>query len=177
MSVQDLSSGIIRLEKELLEFAYHLTKERTEASDLYQETAYRAIKNYRLFQPNSNLRAWLMTIMRNLFINAYRKKKRRQVFQDGSANNYLINSTSETVTNQGELKMNYEELISLVDRLEDGLRIPFMLAFEGYKYQDIADEMNIPLGTVKSRLFIARKRIQNAIKLHYAISSDERSAA
>ena len=73
--------------------------------------------------------------------------------------------------------MNYEELISLVDRLEDGLRIPFMLAFEGYKYQDIADEMNIPLGTVKSRLFIARKRIQNAIKLHYAISSDERSAA
>ena len=177
MSIQDLSQEIVKFEKDLLDFAFNLTRERSDASDLYQDTVYRAIKNRHLFKENNNLRAWLMTIMRNLFINAYRKKRRRQIFQDGSTNNYLINSTNATVGNLGEVKINYEELISLVNRLDDGLRIPFMLAYQGFKYQDIADEMDIPLGTVKSRLFIARKKIQTAIRHHYAIFRDELSAA
>ena len=114
-----------------------------------------------------------MTIMRNLFINAYRKKRRRQTYQDGSANTYLIDSTGNTVANNGELKVNYEELFDLIERLDDPFRIPFLMAYRGYKYLEIAEELNIPLGTVKSRVFMARQQLQNMIKYHYAVHRQE----
>lgn len=177
MTAIELTKEMEKLEKVLFAFGLNLTKDKNEALDLYQEMAYRAIRNVHHFRPDTNLRAWLMTIMRNVFINAYRKKRTRQTYQDGSLNQYLINSTSETVANLGESKLVYDELISIVHNLEDYLRIPFLLNYEGYKYQEIADELGIPVGTVKSRIFIARKRIKQAIKRNNKIRYDEELSA
>lgn len=163
MSTTELTQEMSQLEVGLLEFAQKLTRDRSDAFDLYQEMAYRAIKNAHQFQPDTNLRAWLMTIMRNLFINSYRKKRRRQTIQDNSIDHYLINSTSQTVWNEGEVNLNYGELMELINRLDDYLRIPFMLAYKGYRYDEISQELQIPLGTVKSRIFVARKQIQRAM--------------
>lgn len=178
MSIKELNIELKRSDNGLLDFALRLTRDKVDASDLYQETAYRAIKNIHQFKPNTNLRAWLRTIMRNTFINAYRKSRRVKIYQDSSDNHYLIDSTKQTVKNNGELKMNYEELISLVDRIDDYLRIPFMMSYQGFKYEEIAEELDIPIGTVKSRIFMARRRIKNSIRLHYAIRNrDELYAA
>ena len=169
MTAIELVHEMRSLEKGLLDFAMKLTRDRVEASDLYQETTYRAIKNYHLFKSNKNLKGWLMTIMRNLFINAYRKKKIRQTYFDNTGNDYLIDSSSKVVSNQGELDVNYEELTDLVDSLEEYLKIPFMMAFEGYKYEEIAEELGAPLGTIKSRIYIAKRKLRKMIKHQYAI--------
>ena len=177
MSSIELTKELGRSKNGLMDYALSLTRDQTDANDLFQETAYRALKNIHLFQPNTNLRAWLMTIMRNVFINAYRKKRRRQVLQDGTSNLFLIDSTYNTVTNQGELKVNYDELVGVIDRLEDYLKIPFMMAYNGYKYGEIAKQLDVPLGTIKSRIFMARQRIKNIISHHYAVREKKEVSA
>ncbi|MCI5081118.1 MAG: sigma-70 family RNA polymerase sigma factor [Saprospiraceae bacterium] len=170
MNALELKTEMGKLEKGLREFAFKLTKNQSDASDLYQEMAYRALKSIHQFRADSNLRAWLMTIMRNVFINIYRRKKRRPTLQDGSSNNFLIDSISHTEANQGELKLDYEELVATVECLDDMLKVPFWLAFKGYKYREIADELDVPIGTIKSRVFMARRQIQENIRRQYQIN-------
>ncbi len=151
------------------DFAYHLTRDRADAADLYQETILRAIKKLDQFKSETNLKAWLIVIMRNTFINAYRKKRRRKTLLDGSINQYLIDVTPASTNNHGEWKVDYDELLAMIDRLEESLRIPFLLAYEGYKYDEIAGEMGVPVGTIKSRVFFARKKLQKALRQNHAI--------
>ena len=177
MTVQELTLSMEKWKNALIAFGLKLTKDHSEAVDLYQETAYRAIRNIHQFREGTNLRAWLMTIMRNIFINSFRKKRKQQTLMDGSLNQYLIDSSKHVVRNQGEEKVGLEELEGLIDRLGDHLKLPFLRAFEGYKYEEIAEEFNIPVGTVKSRVFMARKQIKKSIKRHYAIPTQEELSA
>lgn len=156
-----------RFEALLYSFAFRLTKNEEEAQDLVQETAYKAFKYRNLYQPHTNLRAWLMTIMRNTFINDYRKQKRRQTLNDQTSNDYFINSGSQMARNNGESDVTIEELQAIVNELEDWTRIPFLMHYQGFKYEEIADELNIPLGTVKSRIFFARKQLKARIQKLY----------
>ena len=172
MTALELSGALSKLEKTLIDFALKLTKDKADADDLFQETAYRAIKNVHQFKCDTNLKAWLMTIMRNTFINAYRQRRRRQTLHDGSKNQFLLNGT-ELVPNQGDLSVDLQELVDLVNSLDEDLRIPFLMAYQGYKYDEIAQHLGAPLGTIKSRIFFARKRLQKLVRLHY----QERSAA
>lgn len=148
----------------LYSFAYSLTKDEDEAQDLLQETAYKAFKYRNMYQPKTNLRAWLMTIMRNTFINNYRQKKRRATINDKTDNNYFINSGAHSVRNQGESNLAYEEIVQAIEDLEEWARTPFLMHYQGFKYDEIAEKLDIPLGTVKSRIFFARKRLQQRIK-------------
>ena len=177
MTNSQFSKELTLLEKGLREYALKLTKDRFDASDLYQETAYKATKNLYQFRDNTNLRAWLMTIMRNIFINDYRKKRKRQTLQDGSNNTYLINSGEGSVVNEGAYNLDFEELSMIVDRLENYLKIPFLLAFEGYQYDEIASELDVPLGTIKSRIFLARKKLKKFISYYYRVPNLEGSLA
>ena len=168
MSHLEFTHRFSQLESLLLGFAMRLTRDEHDARDLLQETAYKAFKHRGRYQPHTNLRAWLMTIMRNTFINDYRKRKRRQVLQDHSGTNYLLNSGGEVVRNEGESEVLVEELRRLIDGLEPWAREPFLLFLQGYKYEEIARELDIPLGTVKSRIFFARKCLKKGIKHKYA---------
>ena len=141
-------------------FSLKLTGNSSDAEDLYQDTAMRIIANADKFQENTNFKAWAVTIMRNVFINNYRKKVRRGVILDQTSNNYYLNSGNAIIRNDGEGNVAYGELLKLVNRLGEEFRVPFWMAYQGYKYDEIAERLEVPLGTVKSRIFFARKKLQ-----------------
>lgn len=148
-------------------FAYNLTKNAEDAKDLYQETAYRAIINREKFLPGTNFKAWLFTIMKNIFINNYRKKVKANTIFDSTDNQFFINSSSTMIRNEGESNIMMEELNNMVDNLDQTVQRPFVMHFEGFKYQEIADELELPLGTVKSRIFFARKELKEKVNNRY----------
>ena len=150
-------------------FAYSLTRDSEDAKDLYQETAFRALSNRDKFQPGTNFKAWLISIMKNIFINNYRRKIKGGIVSDNSENQYFFNSVNNSVLNRAESDIMMKELNRMVESLDDSLKIPFLRYYHGFKYQEIADELHLPLGTVKSRIFFARKALKNMIGNHYHI--------
>lgn len=167
MTSKEFSLKLNGLTTLLHSFAYNLTKNVEDAKDLYQETTFRALYNRDKFQPDTNFKAWMFTIMKNIFINNYRKKVKANTVLDNTENQFYLNSASHAVGNSGETKMTMEELNVMVENLDDSIRIPFLKHFEGYKYQEIADELDLPLGTVKSRIFFARKELKENILSNY----------
>ncbi len=167
MSTIEFQNSMSKLESSLNAFAFNLTKNLEEAKDLYQETAIRAITNREKFSPGTNLKAWLFTIMKNIFINNYRKKSKASTIIDTTNNLYYINSGKALIDNDAGRNILMGELNGMIENLDASIRIPFKMHHEGYKYQEIADELELPLGTVKSRIFFARKELKKAIELQY----------
>lgn len=170
MTTNEFTNSFRELTPSLNTFALNLTKNNEDASDLYQETAYRAILNKDKFTPGTNFKAWLFTIMKNIFINNYRKKAKMNTIMDSTDNMYYINSGSVIIGNNAESNIMMDELTKMVDSLDDSIKKPFIMHFEGFKYQEIADELELPLGTVKSRIFFARKALKEKITRHYGSS-------
>jgi len=141
-------------------FSLKLTGNNVDAEDLYQDTALRIITNADKYNPGTNFKAWAVTIMRNIFINNYRKKVRRNMIIDQTPNNYYLNSGDKSVGNEGENNVAFGELLKMVNSLPEEFRRPFWMAYQGFKYEEIADELDSPLGTIKSRIFFARKKLQ-----------------
>ena len=175
MSTIEFNGQFQGMAKLLHSFAYNLTKNSEDAKDLFQETSFRALRNKDKFRDGTNFKAWLFTIMKNIFINNYRKKVRANTIMDATDNNYYINSGSAVIENNAESNIMMDELTAMIDSLEDGIRIPFMMHYEGFKYQEIADELELPLGTIKSRIFFARKEMKDLINKRYDNMSKERS--
>jgi RNA polymerase sigma-70 factor (ECF subfamily) len=167
MTTMEFNTRLNGLTALLHSFAYNLTKNTEDAKDLYQETAFRALSNRDKFQPGTNFKAWMFTIMKNIFINNYRKKVKANTILDTTDNQYYLNSGSHATGNAAEGSIMLKELNALVSSLDDSIRIPFLMHFEGFKYQEIADELQLPLGTVKSRIFFARKELKDKIMSNY----------
>ena len=148
-------------------FAYNLTKNMEDAKDLLQETSYRALINKDKFSPGTNFKAWVFTIMKNIFINNYRKKVKANTIFDSTDNQFFINSGSVTVRNSAESDIMMQELSQMVVNLDESIKKPFVMHYEGFKNQEIADELALPLGTVKSRIFFARKELKDKINNRY----------
>lgn len=170
MTNVEFNHRIKGLQSLLHAFAYNLTKNVEDAKDLYQETAYRALFNRDKFQQGTNFKAWMFTIMKNIFINNYRKKVKANTVIDTTDNQFYINSGSHTIANSAEGDILMKELTAMVDDLDESVRVPFMMHHNGYKYQEIADELQLPLGTVKSRIFFARKELKDKILANYGFS-------
>ncbi|HHS95584.1 MAG TPA: RNA polymerase sigma factor [Phaeodactylibacter sp.] len=168
MSTIEFEGRFIKLENLLNSFAYKLTKNVEDARDLFQETAFRAITNRDKFRPGTNFKAWVFTIMKNIFINNYRKKIKANTIIDFTDNQYYINTGSVAIPNKAESNIQMKELKHIISDLDDSLRIPFMMYYEGYKYLEIAEELELPLGTVKSRIFFARKELKEVINKRYS---------
>lgn len=167
MSNIEFNTQLNQLSTILYSFAYNLTKDIEASRDLYQETAYRAIKNREKFNAGTNLKAWLFTIMKNIFINDYRRKVKVRTIIDTTDNQYYINSGKNTVRNNAFSNIMLKELEEMVTNLDDSTRIPFEMYRTGYKYQEIAESLHLPLGTVKSRIFFARKALKEVINTRY----------
>ncbi|MBV6439365.1 MAG: RNA polymerase sigma factor [Haliscomenobacteraceae bacterium CHB4] len=170
MTSMEFNSKLNGLTTLLHSFAYNLTKNMEDAKDLYQETAYRALFNRDKFQPDTNFKAWMFTIMKNIFINNYRKKVKANTILDTTDNQYYLNSGNHATANAAEGGIMLKELNTMVASLDDSIRIPFTMHFEGFKYQEIADELQLPLGTVKSRIFFARKELKEKILSNYGFN-------
>lgn len=151
----------------LRSFAYKLTRDTHMAEDLFQDTALRAFNNQDKFVRSTNMKAWLSTIMKNTFINNFRRRQRWNKVIVQTDENYLMENDSKAVWNKGEEKVSGEAVEQLVNGLEEDMKTPFLMMLQGYKYHEIADHMDLPLGTVKSRIFIARRRLKEQIKMLY----------
>lgn len=144
----------------LKKFSFVLTSNIMDAEDLYQDTIIRVVLNAHKYEANTNFKAWAFTIMRNIFINNYRKRSRRKLIRDHSNNHYYINKGVDLIKNKGESNLAYQELLNMVNQLAENFRVPFWMAFQGYQYDEIGEVLSIPLGTVKSRIYFARKKLQ-----------------
>ncbi|OJU74465.1 MAG: RNA polymerase subunit sigma [Bacteroidetes bacterium 47-18] len=145
-------------------FAISLTQDADDAKDLVQETLYKAIVYKDKFQEGTNVKAWLYTIMRNIFINNYRRlQKFRGVSSDTPQDFYLVKQ-QKFATNGGVSNINLAAIKKAIDDLPEILRISFELHYLGYKYQEIAETLNEPLGTIKSRIHFARKTLTENLK-------------
>jgi RNA polymerase sigma factor (sigma-70 family) len=144
-------------------FAVNLTRDTEAANDLYQETLYKALANRDKYNVGTNIKAWLFTIMRNIFINNYRRKAKQKTIFDNTPNEFLINQKQATVSNEAESDMRIKEINAAIQGLPEIFRTPFLLYFDGYKYNEIADVLHEPLGTIKSRIHFARKLLKEQI--------------
>ncbi len=145
-------------------FAITLTHDNEAAKDLFQETLYRALANKDKYNVGTNIRAWLYTIMRNIFINNYRRKAKQATLFDNSPNDYLLNQGQQSVANDAITNINLKEVQRAIYRLPDIFKNPFLLYFDGYRYHEIADMLGEPLGTVKSRIHFARKLLKAQVE-------------
>lgn len=164
MSTVEFNQLLVSNTAFLKPFAVTLTHDQETAKDLLQETLYRALANREKYHVGTNIRAWLYTIMRNCFINNYRRKARQSTVFDGSPNDYLLNHNQASVANDAIAIMNLKEAKKAIQDLPDLFRTPFQLYFNGYKYHEIADMLSEPLGTIKSRIHFARKLLKTQIR-------------
>jgi RNA polymerase sigma-70 factor (ECF subfamily) len=145
-------------------FAITLTRDQEQAKDLIQETLYRALANKDKYNVGTNIKAWLYTIMRNIFINNYRRRAKQQTIFDSTPNDFLINLNQGAVANEAIANINMKEVKVAIFDLPEIFRNPFLLYFDGYKYHEIADMLQEPLGTIKSRIHFARKLLKAQIE-------------
>lgn len=164
MYVADFNRALSNDAEFLMPFAFTLTNNKEDAKDLFQETVFKALANKDKYSIGTNIKAWLYTIMRNIFINDYRKKTKQCVLFDGTANEFFINSTKAITTNSAIESINIKEIQKAIIKLPDIFKHPFLLYFDGFKYNEIADMLCEPLGTIKSRIHFARKLLRTQIE-------------
>lgn len=141
-------------------FALSLTRDKETARDLFQETIYRAMVNREKYNPGTNLKAWMYTIMRNIFINDYRKKARHKTIFDNTPNEALIDFNQGKYVNQAEANIKLKEILKMINLLPEIFKVPFKMYFDGYRYNEISEMLEEPLGTIKSRIHFARKLLK-----------------
>lgn len=163
MAALDFDQQLIKNADFLKPFAFTLTRDNETAKDLLQETMFRALANKDKYHVGTNVKAWLYTIMRNIFINNYRRKARQNTIFDNTPNEFLLNHNQATVTNNAEVSLRMKDIKEAIHNLPDIFKNPFMMYYDGYKYNEIAEALNEPLGTIKSRIHFARKLLKEEI--------------
>ena len=159
-----LTSKIVGMESELRHFALKLTADQDLANDLVQDCMLKALDNKEKFVHAQNFKGWMYTIMGNLFINNYRRVTREMSMMDDS---YSIGRQNLLEVEDGErfeYAYDLKELHKVINAVPESMRKPFLMYVSGFKYNEIAEKMGLPIGTIKSRLFFVRKRLQKELK-------------
>lgn len=164
LATATIQKQLIDLQDNMFNFAYILTSNREEARDLLQDTTLKVLDNQDKFSEDTNFKGWVFTIMRNIFINNYRRLVRNQTIVDQTEDLYHLNLPQESGFSTPEGAFNVKEITKVINSFADEYRIPFTMHVAGYKYNEIAEKMNLPLGTVKSRIYFARQKLQAMLK-------------
>ena len=154
--------------------ALRMTRNPSDAEDLVQETYLKAFRSFGGFQQGTNLRAWLYRILTNTFINSYRSKKRRPMETELDEGEDLhlyrrlggLEAVMASRSAEDELMdwFTDAEVKGAIEALPENFRIPVLLAdVEGFSYKEIAEMLDIPIGTVMSRLHRGRKSLQKQL--------------
>ena len=163
MTAIEFHYKLVSLEPSLNRFAYKLTADKEDARDLVQETFLKALRYYNKYVYESNFKAWTYTIMKNTYINNYRRGLRQNYFRDQTKESYFINQTSSIGTDDPDSTYSAIEINQNIELLKDMFRIPLKMHISGYKYKEIADKLDLNIGTVKSRIFLSRKQLMNRL--------------
>lgn len=163
MSTLEFEQQLTRIRPTLSEFTKRFTSNQDDSMDLVQDTLFKALKYRDKFKENTNLNGWLFTIMRNTFINNYRKAKRSQIITNSEKNSYFLHTEDTHTFSKPDAHYEYSDTWKQVNSLREELLLPFKMHLSGYKYDEIATHLNIPLGTVKNRIFHARKELQEKL--------------
>jgi RNA polymerase sigma-70 factor (ECF subfamily) len=160
--INKFKEDLVALEDSMFIFARSLTTNTNDAMDLVQETYLKALRCHDKFEyKDDGLKPWLFMIMRNVFINNYRKKIAWATKLDDSYSKLLI-SKPDHVTPESQYL--HGELCRQIDKLDPDLCIPFRMYIQGYKYDEIADKLDIKAGTVKSRIFNTRQKLMKILR-------------
>ena len=124
----------------------------------------KVLDNESKYVDNVNFKGWVFTIMRNIFINNYRRQVRNSTIIDTTEDLYHVNLSQESGLTSPEGSVAVKEISVAINNFSDEYKVPFTMYLAGYKYNEIAEKMSLPLGTVKSRIFFARKRLQGLLK-------------
>ena len=163
-STNSFQQKILGLQANLLSFAYQLTTNKEEAHDLLQDTTLKALDNEEKFVDNTNFKGWVFTIMRNIFINNYRQTVKKATVIDQTEDLFHLNISQDSGFETPEGSFEVKEISNALNAFSDEYRVPFNMYVAGYKYNEIAEKMNLPVGTVKSRIFFARKKLREQLK-------------
>lgn len=157
MTITEFNHQLLKLDRQLMGYASSLTESRYDAEDLLQETYLKALQYRDKFKPLTNLKAWTFTIMKNTFINKYRRlklEKNNLQKKDNNENNEFVNDFMGSQQVMNDISGN-------INDLDDKHKLPLQMLLSGYKYEEIAKYLDLNIGTVKSRIFFARKRLKN----------------
>ena len=160
MKAADFTREILSLEPTLKKFTYRFTRNREESQDLIQDTMLKALLYRDSFRKEVNLKGWLFTIMRNTYINSYRKLQRYRTNHDSTKDLYYLNVEDTHTFHLPDVAYEYEDIWRNVSEIREEFQKPFRMHASGYKYEEIAEHLGIPVGTVKNRIFQARKALQ-----------------
>jgi RNA polymerase sigma-70 factor (ECF subfamily) len=164
MNSTQFHEKILSIQSNMFNFALILTGNRDDAGDLLQDTVLKALNNREKYIDNINFKGWILTIMRNIFINNYRKIIRSQTIIDQTEDLYHLNLSQDSGFDSPDGAYTIKEINIAINSLNSDLKTPFSMFLAGYKYNEIADKLILPLGTVKSRIFFARKELQKILK-------------
>lgn len=164
MTAIEFNYKLTSMQSYLLYFAKKLTMNEEDANDLVQETNYKALLFRDKYVHHTNFKAWLFTIMKNIFINNYRRSKKAKTFIDTTDNLHYIHQRIDSFPVSPDSELQEKEIRKVVDALDYEQRIPFEMHTQGYKYKEIADELDISIGTVKSRIFFGRKKLMERLE-------------
>lgn len=162
-SNNSFKTSVLGMQGNLLSFALKLTANREEAQDLVQDTTLKALRNEGKYVENTNFKGWMLTIMRNIFINNYRKNARENTMVDASEDLFHLNLCQESGIETPDGAYSCNEISALIAKFSSDYREPFTMHVAGYKYEEIAEKLDMPLGTVKSRIFFARKKLRDIL--------------
>ncbi len=164
MNKNQFQEKILGIQGNMYNFAMMLTANKDDAQDLLQDTTLKALDNQEKYVDNINFKGWVLTIMRNIFINNYRKVVRSQTIIDKTEDLYHLNLSQDSGFDTPEGAFTIKEINQAINSLNNDLKMPFSLFLAGYKYNEISEKLNLPLGTVKSRIFFARQELQGNLK-------------
>ncbi|MDD4515144.1 RNA polymerase sigma factor [Massilibacteroides sp.] len=164
MNTLQFQKKLLGMQENMMNFALMLTANKDDAKDLLQDTTLKVLDNQEKFVDNVNFKGWVLTVMRNIFINNYHKLVRTQTIVDQSVDLYNLDVINDSGFNSPDGSYQIQEITKSINDLNDDLRIPFSMFLSGYKYNEIAEKLNVPLGTVKSRIFFARQELQKSLK-------------
>ena len=165
MTAIEFNFHLLSIQPKLTSFALKLTSDKERAKDLTQDTLVKALVYREKFVDKTNFNGWVYTIMKNTFINDYKKHSRSKNIINEEANLFALGTVVETDYMNGESRCSMKHILKEIEKLSSDYRIPFKMHFEGYKYQEIAEKLDLNLGTVKSRIFFARKKLMETISL------------
>jgi RNA polymerase sigma factor (sigma-70 family) len=164
MNALQFQKKLLSMQENMMNFALMLTANRDDAQDLMQDTTLKVLDNQEKFVDNINFKGWVLTVMRNIFINNYHKIVRTQTVVDQGVDLYNLDVVNDSGFDSPDGAYQIKEITKAINSLNDELKIPFSMFLSGYKYNEIAEKLNLPLGTVKSRIFFARQELQKVLK-------------